>query len=216
MFYEKTWYTLFTLALLCFLPSLASANSFENVDSRQNPSLIQGVDYDVETISINDVYEIDSITNHGENDLQIEPRMVLMPGPLWKTTNVQYVGTVIGKESIWDTEGKPGMTIGTTYSKSITATVSNTFGASYSALSANLNFTIGKNYGVSSTGSYQVPAKYNGKKVSKVVLKAYPKYEKYSMQVHKRNDIYFRYDYKGTAYAQKPSGISFDYIFYYQ
>lgn len=224
---KKVWYsfsvlTSLVILLSIFSPILASAATSNEIDyyadPRENPNLIEGIDYDIETITIDNVYEINSneVLNNEESFSEPQSRMVVMPGPLWKTTDVTYVGEVVGKTSVWDTSGKPGITIGTTFNKSVTATVSETYGASYSALSANLNFTIGVNYGVSSSGSYTVPSKYNGKNVSQVTLKAYPKYKKYSMKVHKRNDIYFRYDYKGISYAQKPTGINFDYIFYYK
>lgn len=217
----------FLLGIILISTATNSAKAASNeidysTDPRENPNLVEGVDYDIETIEFDNITELPSNEITKEVDIKnpqehtVSPAMVLMPGPLWDTRNITYIGTTIGSTSVWDTEGKPGMTISTAFNKSVTSTVSATFGASYSDLSANLSFTIGKSYGVTSTGSYVVPKTYNGKTVSKVVLKAYPKYKKYSMEVYKRNDIYFRYDYKGTANAYYPTGISFDYIHYYK
>ncbi|NRG48453.1 hypothetical protein HRF87_27605, partial [Bacillus sp. CRN 9] len=208
--------SLLVLSSLLFTSS-ASASSSEidyDADPRDNPNLIEGVDYDIETIEVDFAEEIDGEPATEDSEfVEINPFMVVMPGPLWKTTDIKNLGTVKGGK-IWDTDGKPGMTLSTTFTKNVTATVSTTYGATASALSQNLSFTIGKSYGVSSSGSYKVPTKHNGKNVKSVTLRAYSKQQKYSMKVHKRNDILYRYDYKGTTNAFKPVGVIFDYIHY--
>lgn len=195
-------------------PDLVEEGDFIN-NPEDDSNLVEGIDYDIEnkTIYFDDVEDSQVVPNE---DNAITPFMILMPGPLHKTTDVKYVGETIGTSTLWKTSGKPGMNIGLNFTKGTNATVSVTYGASYSNLSANLNFTIGKSYSVSSTGTYKVPKTYNGKAVSRAEVTGHPIYKKYSMKVHKRNDIYFRYDYKGVAYAYKPIGIDMKYKHYYK
>ncbi|WP_285765693.1 hypothetical protein [Peribacillus sp. SI8-4] len=198
-------------------------------DTEDNSHLVEGVDYDIETETIyfDDIVDYDLrsnivYTNNNENlqdstnQNRVVGRALVMPGPLYKTTDNKFISETVGTKTLWKTSGQPGINIGLGFSKSTTATVSQTYGASYSNLSANLNFTIGKSYSVSSTGSYLVPKKHNGKAVSKAEVSGHPIYRKYSMKVSKRNDIYFRYDYKGVAYAYKPIGVDVKYKHYYK
>ncbi|TDL79258.1 hypothetical protein E2R53_13850 [Peribacillus frigoritolerans] len=213
----------------------------EFVDNPVDDSnLIEGIDYDIETTTIyfddiddnNTQSTIDYLNSLRDtpttpvkpiltvtdqtNDNLITPSMVVMPGPKHKTTDVKYIKETVGTKTLWKTSGQPGITIGLNFTKMTTATVSKTYGASFSDLSANINFTIGKTYSVSSTGTYTVPKTHKGKAVSKAEVTGHPIYKKYTMKVHEKNNILYRYDYKGIAYAYKPIGIDIQYKHYYK
>ncbi|MFC0561556.1 hypothetical protein [Halalkalibacter alkalisediminis] len=221
-----------TLVIALFVGSFASVSKASEINYQESlieegeftedfysdDNLIEGVDYDIvsEYIPLIDTNEDKVIDITQDSSSEITPFHVVMPGPLWKTTDVKYVKEVTGTATLWKTSGEPGINIGLNYTRGTNATISQTYGASHSALSANLSFTIGKSYSVSSTGDYKVPSTHNGKKVAKAEVSGHPIYKQYSLKIHKRNDIYYRYDYKGSAYAYKPIGIHIKKKIYYK
>lgn len=193
--------------------------------TKDDSGLVEGVDYDIETINIYmDDLEEDIYTTPGNfgplqlntNNNSVGTMAVVMPGPEIKTQNFKAHGTSIGTKTLWTTSGQPGMDIGLSYSEQVTATVSNNYGASNSALSREVGFTIGKSYTVTSSGSYKIPKTHNGKTVIRAEVTGHPLYNKYSMRLFVKNNIYFRYDDKGTVYSYKPIGIHVKYKHYYK
>lgn len=201
----------------------------EEVDSigvnEDTSELVEGIDYDIEEATVyseessdleNSNFESSAPLQSSSNNDRITPSMVLMPGPEYKFSGVKYIKETIGKSILWKTSGVPGVTIGLDFTKSRNASVSTTYGASYHDISQSLSFTIGKSYSVSSSGSYKVPKSRGGKAIKRTEVTGQPIYKKYSVKVSKRNDILFRYDYKGLLYAYKPIGVHIKYKHYYK
>lgn len=198
----------------------------DSIDMKEEASeLVEGIDYDIEEATVysednsnseNSESESSIPLQSSDNNNRITPLMVLMPGPEYKFANVKYIKETIGKSILWKTSGVPGVTIGLNFTKSRSASVSTTYGASYHDISQSLSFTVGKSYSVSSSGSYKVPKSRGGKKIKRTEVTGQPIYKKYSMKVSKRNDILYRYDYKGILYAYKPIGVHIKYKHYYK
>ena len=65
--------------------------------------------------------------------------------------------------------------------KSVSSTVSGTYGASYSGISAAVGWNVTASTSVAIKGEYDVPYKVGKKKVKRVYLDAYPKFKTKNM-----------------------------------
>lgn len=114
-------------------------------------------------------------------------------------------GSVINKVA-----GNPGTTIGLSYSKSVSATLSGSGGVSTPVIDVTVGFRTSKSYSVSYTGSYKVESKANGKNVKIVTMSAKPIYQNHRFQTKTKAGI------SGMLIAKKPIGIYYSKSYTYK
>lgn len=123
----------------------------------------------------------------------------------YKVSNVKYLGEYIDYGTVYQTlSGESGITLNLGLQKSISASVTNTFGVSNSDISSSVGFNVSKSYSVSYGGSYTVPSNVN-----RAVLKAHPLYEKYEYGIYLRGKMGLPDTRMKTGYALKPIGIHY-------
>lgn len=123
----------------------------------------------------------------------------------YKVKNIQNLGEYIDYSTVYQTlSGASGITLNLGLQKSISASVTSTFGVSKSDISSSVGFNVSKSYSVSYGGSYTVPSN-----VSRAVLKAHPLYEKYEYGIYLRGKMGLPDTRMETGYALKPIGIHY-------
>ena len=101
--------------------------------------------------------------------------------------------------------GNSGVELNLTYSKSVEASVSTTFGVSKSDISNEVGFNVSKSYSVSYSGTYTVPSN-----VKRATLTAYPLYDKYEYGIYLKGKLGQPDVKMKTGYALKPIGIHYE------
>lgn len=122
---------------------------------------------------------------------------------------VRKISDYTGKNRIASSDGTPGITIKISKSRTISRSISGTFGAPRWVISAAIGWNVSASDTIAVEGSYKVPKKIGKKYVKKAILNAYTKYAR------KRYDVYYGYPNtrfakkKGTGTAYKPIGVTF-------
>ncbi|MEH7452849.1 hypothetical protein [Gottfriedia acidiceleris] len=111
---------------------------------------------------------------------------------------------------------EPGVTIGISQTKSVATTISSSYGASNSALTASLGWDVTKSESVSISGSVTVPNTVNGKKVAKLALKAYPVFKTKKYDVLKMPWYSIYWSLEGTGTAKKAYGVEYKKTYTYK
>lgn len=160
-----------------------------------------GIDADEEIISVEyveyDTFAEDKIPFES----QIEPKSLVK----YRVKNVKNTGETLGKILYTSDEGAPGITIGISREKSISASCSIELTAVKKAVGAALGFNVSASYSISASSSWTVPKKYKGKKVKYGYIIAKPVYNNYSFSVYiHSNRVKEAFLQNGTA--RKPKG----------
>lgn len=119
--------------------------------------------------------------------------------------NKRNTGETLGNILFTSDEGEPGINVGISRSKSISATCSIGITAIKSAVSKALGFNVSASYSVSASNSWTVPSVYNGKKVKYGYIVAKPVYDNYSFSVYIRS-IHTKETFLQNGTAKKPRG----------
>lgn len=123
--------------------------------------------------------------------------------------NVRKGSDYIGNYRLASADGPPRVTLSISETKSVSTTVSGTFGASNSTISAAVGWSVTGSSSVTVSGSYKVPTKIGNKYVKRGYLDAYPKFKT------KLYDVYYGIQgtssevKKGTGTTRKAIGVSF-------
>ncbi|MFD4707046.1 hypothetical protein ACFWM3_19570 [Gottfriedia sp. NPDC058432] len=128
---------------------------------------------------------------------------------MYKVNNIRNGSDVTGSSAIATAIGEPGVTIGISQTKSVATTISSSYGASNSALTASIGWDVTKSTSVLISGSVKVPNTVNGKKVAKLALKAYPVYKTKKFDFHKMPWYSIYWDLEGTGTAKKANGVEY-------
>lgn len=128
---------------------------------------------------------------------------------MYKVNNIRNGNYVTGTSVIAIAIGEPGITIGISQTKKVATTISSSYGASNSVLTASLGWDVTKSESVSISGSVKVPNTVNGKKVAKLAFEAYPVYKTKKFDVHKMPWYSIYWNLEGTGTAKKASGVEY-------
>lgn len=122
---------------------------------------------------------------------------------LSQSTGTNTIGSVTGNAV--------GQTIQISTSKKVSASVSATFGASKSDITAQVGFNVANEYTLQLSSSYTIPRTANGKNVKTATINAYPKYNRTQYQVWKvyPNLPSSQDELAGTGIAYKPVGVTY-------
>ena len=153
-----------------------------------------------------------------EDPVASNPPQLKSLGPIkrYYVKNVRKGSDYIGKSRIASASGAPGVRLSIKTKKDVSTTISATFGASYTAISAAVGWNVTKTERISVTGSAKVPYKVGKKKVKRGVLSAYPMYKT------KKYDVYYGIQNtkkdrkKGTGVTMKPIGTHFKMSYTYK
>ena len=115
-----------------------------------------------------------------------------------------YGTTVLAKA-----EGQPGITVSISQTKTVSTTLSATFGASKSDISAKVGWSVTGSESLTIGGSYTVPYTYNGKNVKTATLCARAIYKVKYFDVYKGIPGTATESFLGTGNTKHPFGISF-------
>lgn len=144
-------------------------------------------------ITIIDKSLLDTVSNENENDNEIMSRIAS-----YKVKDKKYIGQYIDYNKALKTiSGNSGVELNLSYSKSVEASVSTTFGVSKSDISSEVGFNVSK--------SYTVPSN-----VKRATLTAYPLYDKYEYGIYLRGKLGQPDVKMKTGYALKPIGIHYE------
>ncbi len=135
---------------------------------------------------------------------------------MYKVNNIRNGSYVTGTSAIAIAIGEPGVTIGISQTKKVATTISSSFGASNSALTASLGWDVTKSESVSISGSVKVPNTVNGKKVAKLAFEAYPVYKTKKFDVHKMPWYSIYWNLEGTGTAKKAYGVEYKKTYTYK
>lgn len=135
---------------------------------------------------------------------------------MYKVNNIRNGNDVIGSSAIVTAIGEPGVTIGISQTKSVATTISSSYGASNSALTASLGWDVTKSESVSISGSVTVPNTVNGKKAAKLALKAYPVFKTKKYDVLKMPWYSIYWSLEGTGTAKKAYGVEYKKTYTYK
>jgi hypothetical protein len=117
--------------------------------------------------------------------------------------NVKSISNTVGTVVIAVAQGQSGITLSINQTKSVASTISATFGAAVSVISASIGWSATGSTSISVIGSWTVPAKNNGKAVKMGYLRARSVYKR------KTYDVYVYNTKKGTGTAVKAIGVEF-------
>ena len=152
-------------------------------------------------ITIIDKSLLDTVSNENENDNEIMSRIAS-----YKVKDKKYIGQYIDYNKALKTiSGNSGVELNLSYSKSVEASVSTTFGVSKSDISSEVGFNVSKSYTVIYSGTYTVPSN-----VKRATLTAYPLYDKYEYGIYLRGKLGQPDVKMKTGYALKPIGIHYE------
>lgn len=135
----------------------------------------------------------------------------------WVVKNHVNAGTWVDYDSKLGKvlSGAPGVTLDKTYEKSWSATTNLSAGISKSDVSKSIVFSITGSFSASSGGSFTVPKTHNGKSVKRVELISYKLWEKHTFDVYLDSTHFKDPVYYGNYYSNKPAGIHFEPVYYY-
>lgn len=152
-------------------------------------------------ITIIDKSLLNTVSTENENDDEILSRIAS-----YKVKDKKYIGQYIDYNKALKTiSGNSGVRLNLTYSKSVEASVSTTFGVSKSDISNAVGFNVSKSYSVSYSGTYTVPSN-----VKRATLTAYPLYDKYEYGIYLKGKLGQPDVKMKTGYALKPIGIHYE------
>lgn len=178
----------------------------------ETENLIEGVDYEVGE-GFN-VYLDTSSLNYQNSESGVQP----FHTQKWIVDNIVNEGSWVDFDSKLGKvlSGAPGVTLDKTYKRYWSATTNLSAGISKSVVSAELGFSLTWGIEATSGGSFHVPTYHNGKKVERVELISYKLWEKHTFDVsldstHFDNPVYY-----GNYHANKPYGIHFEPVYYYE
>ncbi|MBU5594861.1 hypothetical protein KQI76_06755 [Amphibacillus sp. MSJ-3] len=172
---------------------------------------------DPNVMSVNAIDTRDSL----ESELFVDEGLIQPMRLLPYIKNVKHVGDYVQNVTLATVWTDPGIKASLTNSWSRTATFSSNTGITRNKVNLGLNFTVGKSYTISYTGSYTAPKTYNGKKVKQVKLYAKPIREKNTFDVYEPTKFSWNlfadpYQKNGTGTAYKPVGVSYTKTFVYK
>lgn len=138
-----------------------------------------------------------------------QARILLPPSPRrFRVNNVQNLSNQYG--SIFaSTSGTPGMNLSLSVSGSVERTVSAGFGASNSAIEAEVGFSVTGRVTVTNTTSMRVPSRHNNRDVNKMTINAQPIMQRRSFRVQSAPLIGGEWRTEGTGTASRPIGVAF-------
>lgn len=128
--------------------------------------------------------------------------------------NVRSASDYTGSD-IATATGGPGVTLSISKTKSVSTTVSGTFGASNSAISSAVGWSVTGSTSISIQGSDTVPKKHSGKKVKKMTLHAKTVYKVKKYDVYKIIPGYID-SKQGTGTTKKAKGCTFTRTYTYK
>ena len=133
----------------------------------------------------------------------------------YQVKNVVSKGDVTGTSDLAIAVGEPGITVSIEKTKSVSTTLSATFGATHSAISAAVGWDVTGSESVSIKGSAKVPSKHNDKIVKTMTLHAKPVYKVKEFDVYRYVPGYVN-DKVGTGKTKKARGVSFTKTYVYK
>ncbi len=183
-----------------------------NAPRYERENLIEGVDYEIGN-GFN-VYLDTSSLDYSKNNSNIKPHH----SQKWLVENKVNEGSWVDFDSRLGKvlSGAPGVTLDKTYSKSWSATTNLSAGISKSFVSGELGFSLTWGITASSGGSFTVPTYHSGRKVERVELISYKLWEKHTFDIYLDSTHFKDPVYYGNYYANKPYGIHFEPVYYYE
>ncbi|EOH95913.1 hypothetical protein UAY_03339 [Enterococcus moraviensis ATCC BAA-383] len=103
-----------------------------------------------------------------------------------------------------------------TQTKSISTSLSGSFGASNKVISASVGWNVTGSTSIAISGSYKVPSKIGNKKVKNCKLTAHTVYKTKKFDVHKMPWNSTKWSKQGTGTVKKAYGVSFKKSFTYK
>lgn len=195
------------------LPAYATESAIDEYDlpRYQTEDLIEGIDYEIgEGFNVYlDTSELEMTDSEGIAPCHTQE---------WIIDNVVHEGSWVDYDSPLGKvlSGAPGVTLDKSYSRQWTAETNLTVGIDKSAVSKELGFSLTLSISATSGGSFTVPEYHNGKKVERVELVSYKLWDKYTYDVYLDSTHFTNPVYYGNYYANKPYGIHFEPVYYYE
>lgn len=142
--------------------------------------------------------------------LEIAPKMITpINNFVYRVTNVNNSSDWTGSTKIATANGNSGITLSLSQSKSISCTYSTSISVNAKTITAGVGFSVTGSETINISGSYKVPSTYNGKKVIKGYLEAYPIYNKKTFTIQSKPAIGGSWSNVGSGSASRPYGVSF-------
>ena len=116
-----------------------------------------------------------------------------------------YYGTTVLAKA----EGEPGITVSISQTKTVSTTLSATFGMEKSAISAKVGWNVSGSKSITISGSYTVPYTYNGKSVKSATLCAKAIYKVKYFDVYRGIQGSSVETLLGTGNTKQAYGVSF-------
>lgn len=186
-------------------------NETEEAESLDSKSIIVERDkLDERSISTFPISDLEKIEN---NDGQIVVKSAASP-IYYIIKNVRSASDYTGSD-IATATGGPGITLSISKTKSISTTVSGTFGASNSLISSAVGWNVTGSTSISIQGSATVPRTHNGKKVKTMTLHAKTVYKVKKYDVYKVIPGYVN-SKQGTGTTKKAKGCAFTRTYKYK
>jgi hypothetical protein len=196
------------------MKSYAMEDTFKEYDNPkyETEELVEGIDYDFGS-GFNvymDTSELE-ITNESDNS---QPRHTQK----WVIKNKVNQGSWVDFNSRLGKvlSGDPGTELNKSFTKSWKATTNLSFGIDKKAVSSALGFSITSSYEVTDSVKLNVPSYHDGKKIDRVELIAYKLWEKHTYDVYLDSTHFEKPVLYGNYYANKPYGIHFEVVYYYE
>lgn len=148
-----------------------------------------------------------------DNNVEISPMAFITK---YRVRNVKAASDKTDSGAIATVSGGPGLQLSISQTKSVSTSLSGTFGASKGAISAEVGWNVTGSTSISISGSYKVPSTVNGKKVKSCKLNAHVVRKRKSFVVDKMAWNSTKWETQGTGYVSKAYGISFKKVFTYK